>query len=197
MKCKKCVLIPLGLGTGALFLYLLLRPAKAEAAKPPLPRELDFIEEVARHYYSERYKADIPQVTASQIALSVMEWTEKRNLDLFSSLAIIAQESYFNRYAFGLNNERGLWQLSDIALAELARIYKISIDRTRIFEVDYNTELGTLFYLYVVGLAKGNRREAIARYHRTTRYWEAWDYADEVLKKRAEIMRMYEEFIQR
>lgn len=185
---KKKILIPLGLGAAGLVIYLLLRATRAEAVTP----ELGFVEHVAEHYNPE-----ISQSEASQIASSFVRWTKERNVNVFTSLAIIAQESSFRSVVTGPDGEKGLWQLSGIALTELERIYGISIDRTRIYEIDYNTELGTLFYLYCVKLAEGDRREAIARYHRTTRYWEAWDYADEVLAKRAEIVGMYEEFIRK
>ena len=192
---RKQVLIPLGLGAGALFFYLLLRPAKVEPQKPPVPSQLEFIEEVAKHYYSGLWGWPMLESEASQIAISLTKWTEKRNLDLFSCLAIVAQESCFNRYALSIADAKGLWQLKEIALVELERVYGIKIDRARIYEIDYNNMLGTLYYRYCVGLAGGYRREAMARYYKTTEYWEAWWYADEVLAKRAEIVGMYEDFI--
>jgi len=185
MKSKKYILVPLGLAGMALTLYLVLRVAKPAVATPS-----EFAEGVARHY-----NPWISQQQASQIASSLASWTQIRNLNMFTSLAIIAQESSFRPWVTGDIGEKGLWQLSDIALAELERVYGIKVDRARVYDIDYNTELGTLYFLYCVKLAKGERREAVARYHRTTEYWEAWDYADAVLSKREEIVRMHEEFI--
>lgn len=185
---KKKILIPLGLGAAGLVIYLLLRATKAEAAVP----ELGFVEHVAEHY-----NPAISQSQASQIASSFAKWTKERNVNVFTCLAIIAYESHFKPYARSPDDCRGLWQLGRIALAELERVYGIKTDFGRLYEIDYNMELGTLYYLYCVKLAKGDRREAIARYYRTTAYWEAWDYADEVLEKRAEIVGMYEDFIKK
>lgn len=183
---KKHILIPLGLGAAGLVIYLILRATKAEAVTP----ELGFVEHVARHY-----NPAISQSEASQIASSLAKWTRKRNVNVFTSLAIIAQESHFRRYATSPDDCRGLWQLGRVALLELERVYGIKTDFNWLYEIDYNMELGTFYYLYCVGLAEGDRREAIARYYRTTEYWKAWDYADEVLAKRAEIVGMYEDFI--
>ena len=183
---RKQILIPLGLGAAGLVIYLILRATKAEAVTP----ELGFVEHVARHY-----NPAIPQSEASEIASSLAKWTQKRNVNVFTSLAIIAQESHFRRYATSPDDCRGLWQLGRVALLELERVYGIKTNFNWLYEIDYNMELGTFYYLYCVRLAEGDRREAIARYYRTTEYWKAWDYADEVLAKRAEIVRMYEDFI--
>lgn len=185
---KKKLLIPLGLGAAGLVLYLILRATKAEAIVP----ELGFAEYVARHY-----NPAISQTEASEIASSFVKWTKERNINIFTSLAIIAQESSFRSYVTGPDMEKGLWQVSEMALEELERVYGIRIDFRRVYDIDYNTELGSLFYLHCVKLAGGYRREAIARYHKTTEYWRAWDYADEVLAKRAGIVRMYEDFIKK
>lgn len=183
---KKKLLIPLGLGAAGLVIYLILRATKAEAVTP----ELGFVEHVAEHY-----NPAISQSQASQIASSFVKWTKKRNVNVFTSLAIITQESHFRPSVTSPDDCRGLWQLGKEALAELERVYGIKTDFNRLYEIDYNMMLGTLYYLYCVELAEGDRREAIARYYRTTEYWKAWDYADEVLAKRAEITAMYEDFI--
>lgn len=192
---RKQVLIPLGLGAGALFLYLLLRPAKVKPPEPPEPVALQFIEKVADYYYSQYWGGHLPQWKASEISTSLNKWIEQRNLNLFTCLAIMAQEGVFNNYAIGPNGEKGLWQFTEIAIKDLEQVYGITIDRERLFEIEYNNELGTLRYFYCVILARGNRREAIARYHMTTEYWRAWGYADAVLLKRIHIADMYEEFI--
>ena len=128
---------------------------------------------------------------AAKIAQSVIKWVKRRNLDIFSVLAIIDQESTFDPRAKGRHGERGLMQLSDLALAELERVYSVRFDKTRLFEIDHNIQAGTLFYLHCLDLAKGKRREAIARYHRTTNWQSALDYADRVMEKREEIENLY------
>ena len=187
MIINKSILIPVGLGVGTLVLYFLLRPAKTEATPIGI-----FTEEIAKYY-----NPAISSSQSSQIASSFAKWTDKRNINVFTSLAIIAQESDFRPQITSPDNCRGLWQLGSLALLELERVYGIKTDFNRLHEIDYNMELGTLFYLYCVRLAEGDRREAIARYYRTTEFWRAWDYADEVLAKRAKIVEMYNEFVEK
>ena len=133
---KKYILIPVGLGAGALFLYLLLRPAKVEPQPPPVPDQLEFIKQVADHYYLGLWGRHLYPWEASDIATSLTKWIEKRDLDLFSCLAIVAQESCFNRYALSIADAKGLWQLKEIALLELERVYGIAVNRSRIYEID-------------------------------------------------------------
>lgn len=192
MKSKKRILIPLGIGVGTLVFYFLVRGAQAAQ---PLPQETQFIEEVAKHYYRHYYARELPPFEASQIASSLAKWTKERNLNLFSCLAIVSYESGFDRWATSPVECKGLWQLKDIAVRELERVYGIKGDLTRLYEIDYNNELGTMYYLYCVRRAEGERREAIARYYKTTEYWEAWAYADAVLGIREDIAGMYEDFI--
>jgi len=178
-----------------LVLYLLLRPVKIEAKVPTERRDVtEFVSYLARYYNPHLSTSD-----ASQIASSVLKWTEARGVNTLSVLAIIAQESAFIPDARGLVGEKGLMQLSDTALDELERVYKIKVDRAKVFDIDYNIELGTLFYLYCVRLAKGNRFEAIARYHMTSHpeYPVAQQYAREVMAKREKISEIYNEFIRK
>ena len=159
----------------------------------------DFIVYLAKDRYEQFYRRGLPKDDASQIASSVIKWCNERNLNIFSVLAIIEQESYFNPKAKGIIGEKGLMQLSDTALDELERVYGIKVDRERIFDIDYNIELGTLYYLYCVRLANGKRFEAIARYHMTfhPEYEAAKKYAEEVMAKRDKIVSMYKKFIEK
>lgn len=190
---KKIHLILLSsLGVGALVLYFLVKPAKAEPVPPipPIPpAPPSFVEEVARYY-----NPTISVSLASEIARSVAKWTKERNVNVFSVLAIIAQESHFKPSVTGGVGERGLMQLSQTALDELKRVYGVTYSRDRLYEVDYNIMVGTHYYLYCVRLAEGDRFEAIARYNKTTRWWEAKDYANLVLTKRAKILEIYGKF---
>jgi len=180
---KKTFLALSLIGGGALVLYFLLRPPRAVA-------EIDFIQRVAKHY-----NPWMSNSTATLISDSINKWTEKRNLNVFTVLAIIAQESSFNPAAEGKHKDRGLMQLTDVAIDELERVYNVKIDKSRLYEIDYNIQWGTLYFLHCVKLAKGDRFEAIARYNKTTEWWEAKDYANQVLAKREEIIKMYNEFV--
>jgi len=170
-----------------LFVLFLILPAKAKVNV-----EYEFIK-----YFVKTRNPNITDVEVSQIASSCIKWCEKRNLNLFSVLAIIFQESTFRPEVTGDHVSRGLMQLTKTALEQLKKIgYIKDYYWNYLFDIDYNLQLGTLYYLYCVKLAKGNRREAIARYRMTTDFLgkTAQEYADDVLNKRAIILREFENF---
>ncbi len=135
-------------------------------------------------------KAYNPTITESQslqIAYSLDSWIVARNLNLITGLAIVAHESRFDPKALSRANAKGLWQLTEKALEELERRYGVSIDRSRLYEIDYNSQWGTLYFRLCVLLAKGKRKEAIARYYYTTEWWRADRYVEKVMAEREEV----------
>jgi len=59
--------------------------------------------------------------------------------------ALIWGESRFDPTAIGDCDDKGLGQLTESALLEIERVYKIDVDRLRIFEIEYNLYLTGLF----------------------------------------------------
>ena len=136
-------------------------------------------------------KAYNPTITESQslqIAYSLDSWIVARNLSLITSLTIVAHESRFDPKALGGTGDKGLWQLNEKALKELERRYGVSIDRSRLYEIDYNCRWGTLYFRLCAILAGGDREEAIARYHYTTEWWKAGRYVEKVMADRERIV---------
>ncbi len=133
------------------------------------------------------YNPAITESESLQIAYSLDSWIVARNLNLLTCLAIVAHESRFDPEALGRTDDRGLWQLNEKALGELERRYSVSIDRSRLYEIDYNCRWGTLYFRLCAILARGEREEAIARYHYTTRWWKASRYVEKVMAERAKI----------
>ena len=192
---KKVASILLWLSGAGLVAYLLFRSFKPAIAEPRTTEK--FITQVAKYY-----SPAITDTEATKIAESTIKWSKERNVNLFSILAIIAQESNFQPNVIGSSSEVGLMQLANIALDELERVYKISVNRNRLYEIDYNIELGTLYYLYCIYLTnkyrllpeESFRFEAIARYNKTSYPERAKEYAREVMNKRNLIINLYNEF---
>lgn len=193
---KKTATILLCLGGTGLITYLLFRSLKPAVSEPGSTE--NFITQVAKYY-----NPSINDTEAIKIAESTIKWSSKRNINLFSILAIIAQESYFQpNPPDGSSGEKGLMQLSGIALDELERVYKINVNRNRLYEIDYNIELGTLYYLYCIYLTNKYRLlpeetfrfEAIARYNKTSEPERAKSYAGKVIDKRDVIVSLYNDF---
>jgi len=158
--------------------------------------KVDIREEFLRHYI----KSQNPYLSdgdVAKIASSLVNWCGRRGVNLWSFTAIVQRESSFRPFATGDSVSRGLCQLTRIALDELVnKGYITSYDWNRLFDIDYNVQLGTLYYLYCARLAKGNRREAIARYRKTSAPLSptAQAYADSVLKIREKIVEEFEKF---
>lgn len=136
---------------------------------------------------AQQYNPGLSVREACQIEESVCFWTKKRNINLYSFLAIIVQESEFNPNAIGKNGERGLGQITRVCLKELNNIYGTKFSFDRLFEIDYNIEVATLHYRYAVERANFQRREAIASYRTPSRPEDSDSYARRILKIRAEI----------
>ena len=133
------------------------------------------------------YNPAITKSQSLQIAYSLDYWIVARNLNLITCLAIVAHESRFDPGALGGAGDKGLWQLNERAIREIERRYGVSIDRSRLFEIDYNCRWGTLYFRLCAILAEGNREEAIARYHYTTEWWKAESYVEKVVAERKKI----------
>jgi len=132
-----------------------------------------------------------PTTTKSQslqIAYSLDSWIVGRNLNFITSLALVVCESHFDPKALSETGAKGLWQLKEVAVRELERRYGVVIDRSRLFEIDYNCRWGTLYFRLCAVLAEGDREEAIARYYYTTKWWKVDHcYVEKVMAVREKI----------
>ncbi len=136
------------------------------------------------------YNPTIIESQSLQIAYSLDSWTVARNLNFITSFTLVICESHFDPNALSKTGAKGLWQLKPEAIRELERRYGVSIDRSRLFEIDYNCRWGTLYFRLRAILAKGNREEAIARYYYTTEWWKAKDYVEKVMTERGKVVDM-------
>lgn len=136
------------------------------------------------------YNPTITESQSLQIADSLYSWTVTRNLNFITSLTLVICESHFRPKALSKTGAKGLWQLKPEAIRELERRYGVSIDRSRLFEIDYNCRWGTLYFRLCAILAKGNREEAIARYYYTTEWRRAKDYVEKVMIEREKVANM-------
>jgi len=133
------------------------------------------------------YNPTITEPQSLQIAYSLDSWIVARNLNFITSLTLVACESHFDPKALSKTGAKGLWQLKPEAIRELERRYGVSIDRSRLFEIDYNCRWGTLYFRLCAILAKGCREEAIARYYYTTEWWRANRYVEKVMAVREKV----------
>ena len=94
--------------------------------------------------------------------------------------ALIYSESTFDPGALGDIDSKGLGQVSTAAIDEIERYYKITVDRDRIYEIDYNVYLTGLF-LYRAKIAASSYREELYLYYRSLlayKDWLTWEISD-------------------
>ncbi len=70
--------------------------------------------------------------------------------------ALIYSESRFDPLTHEADNDKGLGQLTEPALFEIERVYNIVVDRSRLFEIEYN--------IYLTGLFAERCKEAATSY---------------------------------
>lgn len=107
------------------------------------------------------YNPTITESQSLQIADSLDSWIVARNLNFITSLTLVVCESHFDPKALSEAGAKGLWQLKEEAIKELERREGVSIDRSRLFEIDYNCRWGTLYFRLCAILAKGTERRLL------------------------------------
>lgn len=94
--------------------------------------------------------------------------------------ALIYSESTFDPGALGDIDSKGLGQVSTAALQEIQRYYGITVDTTRVYEIDYNVYLTGLF-LYRAKIAVESYRKDLYLYYRSLlvyKDWFTWEISD-------------------
>ena len=121
-----------------LVLFVLFFVVSAQAA--PSPNSYQH-----QHIYKYLLTQKVDQKLASQITKTVI------NQDLIEPeliIAIIQVESSFNPKIVGKSGERGLMQISDVALREVVRFNSdISYAPEKLFDVEYNILVGCRYLM--------------------------------------------------
>lgn len=131
---------------------------------------------------------------------NIIRSVTRHNLFFFPTIlfvALLSVESDFDPNASGSCGEKGIGQLTEIAVLEIERVYKMEVDRSRLFEIDYNIYLVWLFLNICRNQAR-RFREDLPLNHRTLltyHDWLTWDigtyqYADKVFDIVSDIERI-------
>jgi len=94
--------------------------------------------------------------------------------------ALIYSESTFDPGALGDIDSKGLGQVSTPAIDEIEGYYKITVDRDRLYEIDYNVYLTGLF-LYRAKIAATSYHKELYLYYRSIlayKDWLTWEISD-------------------
>lgn len=131
------------------------------------------IQDIIEHYNNVNY--------SRKIANEIIKMNLVYEVSPITLLAIIQVESNFNKSEIGSSGEVGLMQITEIAWQELKNQDKIAFSFVEIGQISKNIRAGTLYYLYCLKRANGNRRKALAYYNGGFNS-PNYEYANKVLR---------------
>ncbi len=143
-------------------------------------------ETIASKIRSRDFIVGINPIEGQRIFDAILKY--RRGFPVAWLTALIYSESYFDRLTHDVYEDKGLGQLTPIALREIERVYGIEVDESRIFEIEYNVYLTGLFAERSKGAA---RLHSIGKYDilyatiLTYKDWLTWTDWTHVRAKRA------------
>ncbi|MFT9496416.1 lytic transglycosylase domain-containing protein [Anaerosolibacter sp.] len=141
------------------------------------------------------------QLSDNTIA-QILQYEQRTGMPIKIVLAVMDQESSFNKDAVGTSEDRGLMQIIPETEAWLCKKYGeqfgISYDPKRIFDEDYNIALGTIYLWHLYKAYPENYHRIFTEYNRgyykaANYYKEKGHYMTTYSKKVMEKMKKYEE----
>ena len=110
------------------------------------------------------------QIYADSIIESTIKWSDEFGVDILWAFSLEARESCFNPRARGKHGDCGITQITQYAIREYERVFKIHISQSEVFNIDRNIEIGVWYLSQKVKENKGNYRVALAKYN-AGKYW--------------------------
>jgi len=183
---KKWQIILAVVGLTGLTLLLFISPATAKIAETELNFFISFI---------RRRNPQLSEDDIGRIAENILIWSEERNLDPYLVLALMWQESLFNPHVVGTIGERGLMQMSGVAIQELNETYGTKYLYEALFDIGHNIQAGTHYLYYAFTYPREyDEFTAVARYRTPYDIERSYWYATQVLAKKREILEEREKF---
>lgn len=141
-------------------------------------------------------------------------YTEQHSVDMYLMAALIRQESEFDPQAVSVTNARGLTQIEPSTGRDLAKRLRVTYTLPKLFQPDYNLQLGTFYFSWLTKQLNGNTEAALASYNAgmtRAKTWLKWgefrepaefietvpltqtrDYIQSVLRNAAAYRKIYE-----
>jgi soluble lytic murein transglycosylase len=108
---------------------------------------------------------------------SLEKFAKQYDVDPFMAAALIRQESEFDPQAVSVTNARGLMQVEPYTGKELARRLKMPYTLAKLFQPDYNLQLGTFYFGNLMKQWNGNLEAVLAGYNAgpsNAKKWITW-----------------------
>lgn len=101
-------------------------------------------------------------------------FTEQHSVDMYLMAALIRQESEFDPQAVSVTKARGLTQIDPRTGPDLAKRLRLRYTPSRLFEPEFNLQLGTYYFGMLTKQLNGNTEAALASYNAGMTRAKAW-----------------------
>jgi soluble lytic murein transglycosylase len=108
---------------------------------------------------------------------SLEKFTDQYNVDPYLMAALIRQESEFDPQALSVTGARGLTQIQPTTGRDLAGRIKVTYTAAKLFQPDYNLQLGTFYFDWLTKQLDGDVEAALASYNAgmsRAKQWKKW-----------------------
>lgn len=108
---------------------------------------------------------------------SLEKFAKQYDVDPFMAAALIRQESEFDPQAVSVTSARGLMQVQPTTGRELARKLKVPYALPKLFQPEYNLQLGTYYFSNLMKQWSGNLEAVLASYNAgpsNAKKWITW-----------------------
>ena len=105
-------------------------------------------------------------------------YTQQNDVDIYVMAGLIRQESEFNPQAVSVAKARGLTQIEPSTGKDLARRLKVTYSLPKLFQPEFNLQLGTYYFSWLTKQLNGNTEAALASYNAgmsRARTWLKWN----------------------
>jgi soluble lytic murein transglycosylase len=105
-------------------------------------------------------------------------YTMEHSVDIYLMAGLIRQESEFDPQAVSVAKARGLTQIEPSTGRDLARRLKLTYSLAKLFQPEFNLQLGTYYFSWLTKQLNGNTEAALASYNAgmsRAKTWLTWN----------------------
>lgn len=108
----------------------------------------------------------------------LQRFTQQHEVDMYLMAGLVRQESEFDPQALSVAKARGLAQIEPATGRDLARRLKVPYSLAKLYQPEYNLQLGTYYFSWLTKQLNGNTEAALASYNAgmtRAKTWLKWN----------------------